>query len=58
MCFERLTLAAKWRVGGSEAAITRGRPDGSYSGDQEQMMAMDFGGGDSDGEKYINLKNI
>lgn len=56
LCFERLTLAAKWRVGGSGAAVNRGRPAGAYSGDEEQMMATDLGDNKSDGEKYTNLK--
>ena len=54
-CFERFILTALQRIGLSGAIINIGRTLGIYSGDQDEMMAIDLGSDNSNGEKCRDL---
>ena len=44
-------------MGLSGAIINIGRTLGIYSGDQDEMMAIDLGSDNSNGEKYRDLRS-
>lgn len=56
--FVNLTLAALWRTGLPRPTVSTGRTLGIYWGDQDQMMEMDLGGDNGNGERYRNLRNV